>query len=130
MTTEAELSLAFPSFEYKLQKTDGKLTIYDEVSKKFRVLTPEEWVRQHCLHFFIHHLHYPANLIKLENQIKISQMNRRSDICVFDRQGNLFLMVECKAPHVPLDVNVLQQISQYQSKLRSNFWAITNGINH
>lgn len=130
MSTNPELALNFPSFAYKLQKLEDKLMIYDEVSKKFRVLSPEEWVRQHCLHFLINELNYPSTLIKLENTFKVSQLNRRSDICVYDRTGELFLMVECKAPHIPIDSSVFSQISQYQSKLKSKFWAITNGLEH
>ncbi len=130
MTTEAELSLTFPEFAYKLQKLDGKLMIYDELSKKYRVLTPEEWVRQHCLNYLTNHLNYPANLISLEHRFKVNDLQRRSDICVFNRNGELFLIVECKAPHIVLDPNVIKQVSQYQSQLQAKFWAITNGISH
>ena len=130
MTTNSELTLNFPSFAYKLQKLEDKLMIYDEVCKKFRVLSPEEWVRQHCLHFLIKELNYPSTLIKLENTFKISILNRRSDICVFDRNGALFLLVECKAPHIPIDDHVISQISQYQSKLKAKYLALTNGLTH
>jgi hypothetical protein len=130
MTTDAALTLNFPPFPYKLQKLEGKLMIYDEVCKKYRVLSPEEWVRQHCLHYLIQDLNYPSALIKLENTFKVSQLNRRSDICIYDRQGNLYLMVECKAAHVPIDSSVISQISQYQSVLKSKYWAITNGLMH
>jgi len=130
MTTSSELGLNFPSFDCKLQKLEGKLMIYDELCKKFRVLNPEEWVRQHCLHYLMHHLNYPSTLIKLENTFKIHTLNRRSDICVFDRSGSLFLLVECKAPHIPIDSQVLNQLSQYQSKLKAKHLAITNGIEH
>lgn len=130
MTTSPELSLNFPAFNCKLQKLEGKLMIYDELSKKFRILSPEEWVRQHCLHYLIHHLNYPSALIKLENTFKISFLNRRSDICVFDRNGELFLLVECKAPHISINSQVLAQLSQYQSKLKAKHLAITNGIEH
>jgi len=124
------LILDFPSFAYKLQKSAEKLLIFDEVSKKNRVLTPEEWVRQHCLNYLIHHLNYPSNLIQLEAPIFANQLKRRSDICIYDRNGKLFLLIECKAPQVNLDASVLQQVSQYQSVLKSPFWAITNGLEH
>ena len=130
MTTISDLTLNFPEFAPKLQKLAGKLMIYDEVGKKYRVLTPEEWVRQHCLNYLIQELKYPMNLIKLEHSIKINQLNRRSDITVYDRSGNLFLLVECKAPNVFLDGPVLSQVSQYQSQLKAMHWAITNGMEH
>jgi hypothetical protein len=130
MTTISDLTLNFPTFAHKLQKSDGKLMIFDEVGKKYRVLTPEEWVRQHCLNYLLHHLKYPTNLIKLEQSLKINQLKRRSDITIYDRQGNLFLLVECKAPQINLDAHVIKQVSQYQSQIKSPFLAITNGITH
>lgn len=130
MTTISDLTLNFPTFAYKLQKSDGRLMIFDEVGKKYRVLTPEEWVRQHCLNYLLHHLNYPANLIKLEQSLTVNQLKRRSDITVYDRKGELFLLVECKAPHVALDAQVVHQVGHYQSLINAKFFAITNGITH
>lgn len=130
MRPSAELQLLFPEFEYKLTQKDGKLFIYDGIAKKYRALTPEEWVRQHCLNYLTQHLNYPSSIIQIERGHEIDQMQRRTDIQVFDKQGNVFMLIECKAPHVALTTQTFQQISQYQKKNEARFLVLTNGLMH
>ncbi|MEY3646692.1 MAG: hypothetical protein RL127_1400 [Bacteroidota bacterium] len=130
MRPSAELKLLFPEFEYKLTQKDGKLFIYDGIAKKYRALTPEEWVRQHCLNYLTQHLNYPPSIIQIERGHEIDQMQRRTDIQVFDKQGNVFMLIECKAPHVALTAQTFQQISQYQKKNEARFLVLTNGLMH
>ena len=75
------------------------------------MLTPEEWVRQHFINLLITHLGYPKGLIKLEHSMKYFKNAKRSDISVLDRDGTVFLLVECKAPEVDLDQKVMNQLS-------------------
>ena len=126
----AELQLLFPEFDYKLTQKDGKIFIYDGIAKKYRALTPEEWVRQHCLNYLTQFLNYPSSIIQIERGHEIDQMQRRTDIQVFDKQGNVFMLIECKAPHVALTAQVFQQISQYQKKNEARFLVLTNGLEH
>ncbi len=130
MRPSAELQLLFPEFEHKLTQKDGKLFIYDGIAKKYRALTPEEWVRQHCLNYLTKHLNYPAAIIQIERGHEIDHLQRRTDIQVFDKQGNVFMLIECKAPHVALTAQTFQQISQYQKKNEARYLVLTNGLAH
>jgi hypothetical protein len=130
MRPPSELNLLFPEFDYKLTQKDGKIFIYDVIAKKYRALTPEEWVRQHCLNYLTQHLNYPAALIQIERGHAIDTLKRRTDIQVFDTHGNVHILIECKAPHVALTAQTLQQISQYQKKNEARIIIITNGLAH
>lgn len=128
MLTSTDLPIVFPEFEYKITQKEGKLFIYDGIAKKYRSLTPEEWVRQHCLNFITQHLNYPATNIQIERNHKIDQLNRRTDIQVFDAQGQVFMLIECKAPHIPITAITFQQASQYQKKNQAKYVVLTNGL--
>ena len=128
MTTSPELNLVFPAFEHKVKKKEGKLYIFEEISKKYRLLTPEEWVRQHCIYFLVHSLNYPASLFQIEGGLKVDTLNRRTDIRIFKKSGEVFMVIECKAPHVALTLDTLQQISQYQKIQQAEYLVITNGL--
>lgn len=130
MRPSAELKLLFPEFAYKLTQKDGKLFIFDGIAKKYRALTPEEWVRQHCLNYLTEHLKYPSSIIQIERGHEIDHMQRRTDIQIFDKQGKVFMLIECKAPHVALTEETFQQISQYQKKNEARFLVLTNGLMH
>jgi len=131
MKSSSNLKLIFPEFEYKLTKKEGKLFIYDSIAKKYRALSPEEWVRQHCLNFLTNHLGYPATKIQIERAFKVNKLTRRTDIQVFDSRGELLLIIECKAPYIEIDEVSFQQISQYQQKNVAKYVALTNGLeNH
>ena len=116
MNSSNNLQLIFPEFEYKLTKKEGKLFIYDPIAKKYRALSPEEWVRQHCLNFLTNHLGYPATNIQIERAFKVNKLVRRTDIQVFNSLGELLIIIECKAPHIEINEVTFQQISQYQQK--------------
>jgi len=131
MNSSNNLKLIFPEFEYKLTKKEGKLFIFDPIAKKHRALSPEEWVRQHCLNFLTNHLGYPATNIQIERAFKVNKLIRRTDIQVFDSRGELLLIIECKAPYIEIDEVSFQQISQYQQKNVAKYVALTNGLeNH
>lgn len=124
------IRLNLPSFDYKLKKTGEKIFIYDIIRKKYVVLAPEEWVRQHFIHYMINHLNYPRTLINVETGLIFNQLKKRSDIIVYARTGNPWLAIECKSPDQPINKKVLQQISVYNSSLNAHYIALTNGIRH
>jgi hypothetical protein len=131
MNSSNNLKLIFPEFEYKLTKKEGKLFIFDPIAKKYRVLSPEEWVRQHCLNYLTNHLGYPATNIQIERALKVNKLVRRTDIQVFNSSGELLIIIECKAPHIEINEITFQQISQYQQKNNAPYLVLTNGIeNH
>jgi type I site-specific restriction endonuclease len=122
--------LNLPEFEYKLKKEQGKVYIFDIIRRKHVVLTPEEWVRQALLHYFTAHQKYPKSLIKVENGLRYNQLQRRSDIIVFDRSASPFLVVECKTFQYQLTESALTQVSVYNKSIKAPFIAISNGLKH
>ena len=122
--------LNLPSIEPQLQRVDGKYFIFDSLRKKFLALTPEEWVRQHWINFLIEHQGYPKGLIALEKGLKYNQLQKRTDLVVFDRVGHPYLLIECKAPEVELSQKVLQQALAYRSSLLAPHIILSNGVKH
>jgi hypothetical protein len=122
--------LNLPEFKYKLRKADGKVYIFDVIRKKFMLLTPEEWVRQHFVHYLLTDLNYPRALIKLEGGLRYNTLSKRSDILVFDRQGKPWMVIECKSPDQKISENILRQASVYNSTLKAKYVTISNGLLH
>lgn len=122
--------LNLPTYDYKLQKADGKVWIFDVIRKKYIVLTPEEWVRQHFINYLLTEFNYPRSLLKVEGGLTYNQLSKRSDIVVFDRNGNPWMIVECKAPNLNLSPDTLHQAAVYNSSLRAKYLTVTNGLVH
>lgn len=123
-------SLNLPSFDFTIKEIEGRVSIYDSLRKKFLILTPEEWVRQHFVHFLIQHYKYPKSLIKLESGHTYNQLSKRSDIIIYDRYGNIFLLVECKSAESKISQKTFDQVATYNLTLKAKYIAVTNGINH
>jgi len=122
--------LNFPKFSFRFKNSENKLAIFDEIRKKFVVLQPEEWVRQHCIHYLIYLKNYPKSLLNVEKELVLNNLKKRYDIVVFEPKGNLQLIVECKAPNVKITQEVFDQIARYNMILNANYLMVTNGINH
>ncbi len=123
-------NLNLPAFEPKLQEMDGKLGIFDSLRKKFLILTPEEWVRQHWINFLINHLGYPKGLVSLEKGLIYNNLQKRTDLVVWNKEGKPYLLIECKAPSIKLSQKTMEQACLYHQKIKSNYLVISNGINH
>ena len=123
-------ALNFSNFNFRFKKKDHFVFIFDEIRKKFVVLTPEEWVRQHVVHFLIYEKKYPKNYVNVEKQIMVNGTIKRYDVVVFDALGNYDLLVECKAPQVAITQNTFDQIARYNITLQANILMVTNGLNH
>lgn len=121
--------LSLPDFDVRLQKRDQQLHIFDVCRGKYVALTPEEWVRQHFVHYLLAN-GYPRTLMRTESGLKYGTRAKRSDILVHHRDGGVFMLVECKAPSVALGPNVLQQALAYHSVLGAKHIALTNGLEH
>jgi hypothetical protein len=124
------IPLNLPPFDYKLKKAEGKLWIFDVIRKKYIVLIPEEWVRQHFVHFLINQKGYPKSLIRIEGGLHYNQRQKRSDIVVYDRSGLPWMIIECKAPGISLTKESLFQASVYNATLHAKYLTVTNGITH
>lgn len=120
--------LNFPKTALKLSKKGEEIYVWDVFRKKKLLLTPEEWVRQHILHFLIEHKEVPLPLIAAEYPIEVNKMVRRCDGVIFNREGKPIAIVECKAPQIKLNEAVLHQIAQYNFKLRVQWLILTNGL--
>jgi hypothetical protein len=122
--------LNLPEFSYKLKKQGERFYIYDPIRRKYLLLSPEEWVRQHLLNYLMEHLGYPRGLITTETGLKYNGMLRRSDLLVHSQEGQPYLLAECKAPEVPLTNDVFRQISMYNQTLRAEVLLVSNGLQH
>lgn len=123
-------SLNFRSYSFRFKNKENKPLIFDEIRKKFVVLQPEEWVRQHVLHFLIYDKGYPRNRIQVEKQIKVNSLTKRFDIIVYEPNGSIQMLVECKSPTTPIIQVVFDQIAQYNRTLKAKLLIITNGLDH
>ena len=122
--------LNLPEYQFNIVRRENKSLIFDELRKKFLILSPEEWVRQNFVRYLIHMLKYPRALIKSEGGLIYNNLKKRSDIVIFDRQGLPFMVIECKAPGVNISQKTFDQVAQYNSVLRARYVALTNGLNH
>lgn len=122
--------LAFPAYSFRVKSSENKTTIFDVIRKKFVVLTPEEWVRQHVVHFLIEERNYPKSLINVEKVIKVNGTIKRYDVVVFKPDGSIFLLVECKAPKVKITQHTFDQIARYNLTLKGEYQMVTNGLEH
>ena len=122
--------LNFPQFEYRFKSTENKVSIFDVIRKKFIVLQPEEWVRQHCVHYLINEKNYPKSLINVEKELNINGLKKRYDIVIFNSDGSILLIVECKSFDITINQDTFDQIARYNLALNAEFLMVTNGINH
>jgi hypothetical protein len=122
--------LNFPKFTFRFKNNENKVSIFDEIRKKFIILQPEEWVRQHCVQFLIQEKGYPKSLINVEKELKINNLRKRYDIVVFNPDGSIHLIVECKSYKINITQNTFDQIARYNLALNATYLMVTNGINH
>ncbi len=122
------VNINFSSIQLQLKNQDGKIYVFDLVRKKWLVLTPEEHVRQCMINYLITHLAYPVSLISVEKKIIVEGLAKRFDIVVYSRDNHTpWMLIECKAPDVPLTENTLHQLLNYQNKMQCSYWVLTNG---
>jgi len=122
--------LNLPPYSFKIKSKENKLYIFDMLRKKNVVLTPEEWVRQNYIQYLIVEKKYPKSLIAIEKQLKINNLNKRTDILIFDKNGKTNIIVECKAPKVKITQETFDQIARYNLGLNANYLIVTNGLQH
>lgn len=122
--------LNFPAFNFRFKNSENKVAIFDEIRKKFVILTPEEWVRQHVVHYLLHHKNYPKSLINVEKLLKVNGLTKRYDVVVFNPDGSIFILVECKAPTVKISQSTFDQIARYNLTMNALYLMVSNGHNH
>ena len=122
--------LNFPLYQIPLKNKENKTLVFDSIRKKWLKLVPEEWVRLNCIEFLINEIKISRSLISVEKEFKLNNLKKRFDIVVFNKKGEIYLLVECKAPNVKISQSVFNQITKYNLVLKSKFLMISNGINH
>ena len=122
--------LNFPDYPLRVKDSERGRLIFDMVRKKYIALTPEEWVRQHCLHYLLNDKHYPRSRTVVEHTHRVGGLYRRSDIVVFDRALNPFILVECKSYKVSINQNTFDQINRYNFIMKAPYLFVSNGLKH
>ena len=122
--------LNFPSYNFRFKNSENKVAIFDAIRKKFIILTPEEWVRQHVVHYLLEEKKYPKSHINVEKLLKVNDLKKRYDVVVFNPDGSIFILVECKAPEIKISQHTFDQIARYNLTLKAQFLMVTNGHNH
>ena len=123
-------ALNFPNYGFRLKSSENKIHIFDVIRKKFVVLQPEEWVRQHVVNYLVETKKFPKSLINVEKQLSINALKKRYDIVVFDTLGHINVLIECKAPKIKIDQTTFDQIARYNMQLEANYLMVTNGLDH
>ena len=124
------IKLNFPSYQFRFKNSENKTAIFDELRKKFIILTPEEWVRQHTIQYLIQQKNYPKQLLNAEKQLKVNGLTRRYDIVAYNPDGSINLIVECKAPSIKITQDTFDQIARYNLALKAERLMVTNGLHH
>ena len=122
--------LKLPAYTFLMDEKDGRSVIFDEFRRKWIILTPDEWVRQHFLKFLAQEKQYPRSLMAVEKKVLINGLSQRFDLLVHDRKGNPLLVAEFKAPDINIDQSVFDQALRYNSSLKAPYFLISNGMVH
>ena len=124
------MELNLPPYDVKLRERDGRREIFDFLRRRYVALTPEEWVRQHFVHYLVEQKGYPKGLLANEVELRIGEKRLRCDSVLYDRQLNPVMIIEYKAPTVPIEQRVFTQISTYNLLLHVDYLIVSNGRQH
>jgi len=120
--------LNLPTFDVNLRSVKQRTEIFDSFRQRYIKLTPEEWVRQHTLHYLVEHLNYPKNRIAVEVSLNLNKLSKRADILVYSAKLVPWMIIECKASTVKLNQSVFDQAARYNLVMNVPYLAVTNGI--
>ena len=123
-------TLNLPVYPFKIRQNGSRTQIFDPIRKKYLVLSPEEWVRQHFLQYLVQDKKYPASLIGIETGLKYNQLLKRADILIYNTLGKPYLLVECKAPTVKVTQDAFDQLARYNMAFKVKYLVVTNGLRH
>ena len=124
------LALNLPPANLKLSENDGQTYVFDTLRRRPIKLTPEEWVRQHFVHFLMEHKGYPMGLLANEVTLTLNGTTKRCDTVLYDQHARPQMIVEYKAPHIALTQRVFDQICRYNIVLHVPYLIVSNGIKH
>ncbi len=122
--------LNLPTFDVKIRKRENGVEIFDPLRRKYVSMTPEEWVRQHFVHYLISEKGYPASLMANETTIKLNTLTKRCDTVVYNNQLEPLVICEFKKPDVEITQSVFDQIVRYNIVLKVKYLIVSNGMSH
>lgn len=122
--------LNLPPCRLKVRRTEGGLSVFDPLRRRYVALTPEEYVRQHFVNWMIAGLHYPASIMANELGVEFNGMRRRCDTVVWRPDRRPLIIAEFKAPTVKITQKTFDQIVNYNSVLRAGYLIVSNGLEH
>lgn len=122
--------LNFPNYSFRFKNRENKIAAFDEIRKKFVILTPEEWVRLHCVQFLMKEKSFPRSYINVEKQLILGKRLKRYDIVAYKPSGEIHLIVECKAPEINITQETFDQVARYNMGLKATYLMVTNGLDH
>ena len=124
------MEINLPPYEIKWREQDGRRQIFDFLRRKWVALTPEEWVRQHFVHFLIEQKGYPKGLLANEVELRVGEKKLRCDTLLYNKAMQPQMIIEYKAPEVEITQRVFDQISVYNHLLHVDFLMVSNGRQH
>ena len=119
-----------PPYPAKLREREGRREIFDFLRRRYVALTPEEWVRQHFVHYLVEHKGYPKGLLANEMELRIGEKRLRCDTVLCDRSLRPVMIVEYKAPQIEIQQRVFDQITVYNMLLHVDYLIVSNGLQH
>lgn len=122
--------LKLPAFDIKIVQREGKNYVLDVIRRRYVALTPEEWVRQHFIHYLLQYKKYPQALMANEVQLNLNGTKKRCDTVLYKRDLTAHMIIEYKAPHIAISQAVFNQIIRYNIVLHVNYLIVSNGIEH
>ena len=122
--------LNLPTYEIKIAQRGNKQLIFDFLRRKYVALTPEEWVRQHFVHYLVEHKGYPAGLMGNEIELSVGEKRLRCDTVLYNKVAAPQMIIEYKAPHVEITQQVFDQITVYNILLHVDYLIVSNGMQH
>ena len=122
--------LNLPPYEVRVLEKAGRRMIFDTLRRKYVALTPEEWVRQHFVHFLMEHKGYPKGLLCNEIELKVGEKKLRCDTLLYDKELQPQMIIEYKAPDIEISQRVFDQITVYNMLLHVPYLIVSNGCQH
>lgn len=122
--------LNLPTYEIKIAQQGNKQVIFDFLRRKYVALTPEEWVRQHFVHYLVEHKGYPAGLMGNEIELSVGEKRLRCDTVLYNKVTAPQMIIEYKAPQIKLQQKTFNQISAYNLLLKVDYLIVSNGMQH
>lgn len=120
--------LNLPPYPARIKAEQGKHKIFDVIRRRYVALTPEEWVRQHFVHFLTDHKHFPTALLANEVRLSVGDKTVRADTVLYDSALRARMIIEYKAPEIAITQKVFDQISVYNLLLHVDYLVVSNGL--